>query len=647
MLDKLIGIALQERSWFWRYSVAILSVAAALGLRFGLDPILGSHSPYLTFVLAVAVTVWLAGFWPAILAAAMCIPAALIFVISAHEPLQGIWVAKAIGVMLYSLGVITIAFLGGAMRQAWHRAEQAAAEAKSRQQDLQSEIDQRRKAVEEVVRAKLEWERTFDSIPDLIAILGNDHRIVRVNLAMARRLGLDPDRCVGLPCCRVVHGAESPPENCPHKLTQMDWKEHTAEIQAPRLARDGGGDFLVSTTPLFDLQGHMVGTVHVARDISESKQAHDNAARLAAIVESSDDAILSKNLDGTILTWNIAAQRILGYRADEIIGQSITRLLPPERMGEEEQIMEKLRRGERVEHFETVRLAKDGRRVDVSATVSPLKDSGGKVIGASKIIRDISKRKRAEIELRQLAEEFERSNHDLEQFAYVASHDLKEPLRMVSGHLQLLQERLKDKLDDGTRQSMFFAVDGAKRMQELIGDLLTFSRAGRKAQGFLPTQMEEVLATVRANLSVAIAEAGATLEHDPLPEVQAEPFQMMQLLQNLIGNAIKYRAKDRKPQIRIAAAREKQGWLFSVRDNGIGIDPEQSQRVFEIFQRLHTRQEYSGTGIGLAVCKRIVEYHCGRIWVESVPEGGSTFFFVIPDRPPGQQSEERFPTKAA
>jgi len=280
----------------------------------------------------------------------------------------------------------------------------------------------------------------------------------------------------------------------------------------------------------------------------------------------------------------------------------------------------------------TVELHEPGLGGDFLVTTTPLLDAGGKLIGSVHVARDITDRKRAEGELKSTALELARSNQDLEQFAYVASHDLQEPLRMVTGHLSIIQDRLGDTLDETTRQSMFFALDGASRMQAMISDLLTYCRAGRKTEGFLPIDMETVLTVVLDNLAAAIADAAALVEHDPLPTVKAEQSQVIQLLQNLIANAIKYQPAGQAPRIKVSAARDQDAWVLSVRDNGIGIKPEHLDRVFMIFQRLHSREQYPGTGIGLALCKRIVEFHGGRIWVESQPGKGSTFFFTLPDR---------------
>lgn len=240
-------------------------------------------------------------------------------------------------------------------------------------------------------------------------------------------------------------------------------------------------------------------------------------------------------------------------------------------------------------------------------------------------------RKRAEEALAQKAQELSRSNADLEYFAYIASHDLQEPLRMVSSYLQLLERRYKDQLDADAREFIAYAVGGASRMQALINALLSYSRVGTRGKPFEPTDCSMVLERALTNLKVAIEENDAVVTHDPLPTVMADEVQLAQVFQNLIGNAIKFRG-ERPPQVHIGAQRGKGEWVFSVRDNGIGIDPQHFERIFMIFQRLHSQDEYPGTGIGLAICKRIVERHGGRIWVESQPGQGSTFYFTIPDK---------------
>ena len=283
----------------------------------------------------------------------------------------------------------------------------------------------------------------------------------------------------------------------------------------------------------------------------------------------------------------------------------------------------------------------DGSVSWVSTTKQLLRDKNGGVIGTFGLSRDITPRKAAEEALAKKAEELARSNRELEQFAYVASHDLQEPLRMIASYTQLLARRYQGQLDKDANEFIAYAVEGATRMQVLINDLLAYSRVGTRGKPFSATDCNEVLARALDNLKFAIQEAHATVSAATLPVVIADGTQLTQLFQNLISNAVKFRGTA-APQIRIAAelkplpvpAEEpgKQGseWVFSVSDNGIGIEPQYFERIFVIFQRLHTREQYPGTGIGLAICKKITERHGGRIWVESMPAQGATFFFTIP-----------------
>jgi|GEM_PF-1284793 len=249
--------------------------------------------------------------------------------------------------------------------------------------------------------------------------------------------------------------------------------------------------------------------------------------------------------------------------------------------------------------------------------------------------REIAERKQAEEKLQIFAAELERSNKELEQFAYIASHDLQEPLRMVASYSQLLEKRYRGKLDQDANEYIGFAVDGVNRMQRLINDLLAYSRISTRGKEFTPVDCHAVVGQVIANLQIAIQETGALVTCDPLPTVRADESQMIQLFQNLIGNAIKFHGTE-PPRVHISARETfevletSKVWTFSIRDNGIGIAPQYRERIFVIFQRLHTREEYSGTGIGLAICKKIVERHNGRIWVESEPGKGATFYFTLP-----------------
>ncbi len=378
---------------------------------------------------------------------------------------------------------------------------------------------------------------------------------------------------------------------------------------------------------------HVDGTtVHLAitRNISERKRTDIAAALLSAIVDSSEDAIVSKSLNGIITSWNKGAERLFGYTAPEAIGQPITLLIPPDRLDEEPKIIERLERGERVDHFETLRRRKDGTLLDISLTISPIKDRNENIVGASKIARDITDRKRAEAEQKRIEEELRRANQDLEQFAFSASHDLQEPLRSVKIYRELLVKDCGDAINEEAKEYLAYVHGGATRMEMLVRDLLGFTQVAKFDNPAEPADAGEALDSTLASLAGIIAETEARIKADPLPSLYVHGAHLQQLFQNLIGNAIKYRSPGIAPVVQITARRSSDQWLFTVADNGIGIDPEFKESIFGLFKRLHTSDEYSGTGIGLAICRRIVDRYHGRIWVESEPGRGSVFCFTFP-----------------
>lgn len=383
----------------------------------------------------------------------------------------------------------------------------------------------------------------------------------------------------------------------------------------------------------------------ILRDLTERKRAERVASHYAAIVDSSADAIISMSVDGMLASWNPAAERLFGYRAAEVIGKPVTMLIPAERHNEEPVILAKVQQGQRIEAFDTLRQHRNGSAIHVSLSVSPILDSSGAVVGASKILRDVTDRVRAEQalrdneqSLRQHAEALARSNADLEQFAYIASHDLQEPLRGVAGALQLLERRYRGKLDERADEFITHAVLGSHRMQALINDLLSYSRLERRGTPFAAVNCNDVMSDVLHSLRTVIDDSSASVQWSDLPMVNGDAAQLERLFQNLISNAVKFRSPERTPRITVSArlldAREQEGdspmCEFMVEDNGIGIEPQHFERIFLVFQRLHTRREYEGTGIGLAICRRIVERHGGRIWLESIPETGTRFFVTLP-----------------
>jgi PAS domain S-box-containing protein len=352
---------------------------------------------------------------------------------------------------------------------------------------------------------------------------------------------------------------------------------------------------------------------------------------LAAIVESSDDAIISKDLNGIVTSWNKGAERIFGYTAEEAIGKPIAMIASPERRDEMPVILERIKRGEKISHYETIRCRKGGERVQISLTVSPIRDVDGRIIGASKIARDITERRLAEEAVLRQSERLTRANADLQQFAYVASHDLQEPLRNIRACTEMFMKKSGEKLDAGERELLDLVVNSAQRMTGLIDDLLVYARSLDDDRPFAPVETSTAVEWAMNNLYLAIESSNAEIVYcrERLPVVRGNQIALVQLFQNLIGNAIKYRS-DQPPRIEISAEKRDGAWVFSVRDNGIGIAPNYHQRIFQLFQRLHTAQQYPGTGIGLAVSRKIVQTHGGEIWVESEAGHGSTFKFKLP-----------------
>jgi len=453
-----------------------------------------------------------------------------------------------------------------------------------------------------------------------------DHRYLDANPAFETHSGLTRDRVLGKTIREVLPGLEPFWIETYGKVATTGESIHFESYVQP-LER-----WLEVTA--FRTRHDQVGVTFA--DITERKRAEEMRERLAAVVESSDDAIIGKTLDGVITSWNRGAENLFGYSSSEAEGKPIAMLLPPERTSEELDILARIGRGESVERFETVRVRKDGKTIDVSVTISPIRNSSGAIVGASKIARDITDRKRADQRLADKVEELARSNRELEQFAYVASHDLQEPLRMVASYTQLLAERYCGKLDENADKFLGYAREGPLRMQVLIRDLLAFSRVVRADVTRKNVDCNVALEEAVQSLTAAIEESGAVVTHDQLPIVWADQTQIAQVLQNLIGNAIKFRNGE-PPECAVRAEKSGRNWLFSVCDNGIGIAPEYTENIFVVFQRLHARSEYPGNGIGLAICKKIIEHYGGTIWVESQVGQGSTFKFILPAAAPEEE----------
>jgi PAS domain S-box-containing protein len=354
------------------------------------------------------------------------------------------------------------------------------------------------------------------------------------------------------------------------------------------------------------------------------------------VLNAAGEGIFGLDNQGKHTFVNPAAAQMLGYTVNELIGRHSHTLWHYKKSDgstypvEECPIYAAYKDGSVHHRDDEIFWRKDGTSFPVVYTSTPIIEEGN-IIGAVVTFRDISERKQAEEELKKLSDELARSNADLQHFAFTASHDLQEPIIVVAGFVKLLAKRYKGKLDEKADEFIDHAINGTERMQVLIKDLLDYSRVGSKGKSYTSTDCLSALDNAVFNLQIAIKESGAVITHDDLPNVMADSLQLARLFQNLISNAIKFRGKE-AAKIHLSSRQKEDEWIFSIKDNGIGIDPKFSEQIFVMFQRLHTKKEYPGTGIGLATCKKIIEHHGGRIWVESEQGKGSTFYFTIPKR---------------
>jgi PAS domain S-box-containing protein len=364
----------------------------------------------------------------------------------------------------------------------------------------------------------------------------------------------------------------------------------------------------------FDSEGQLLGGFGTTQEITERKQAEEQIKRLASFPQMNPSPVLEIDFSGGINFYNQAALEAVAELGPEAgLGALI-----PQDLGE---IIAAIRETQEKVFYREVRL-KD-------------KVFGQNVyfVESFQVLRlysmDITKRQQAEEKLQRTLEDLERSNKELQEFAYIASHDLQEPLRKIANFSEMIVTQYQDRLDEQAERYFGYVIDGAKRMQALINDLLSYSRVGRAELTLVPASLEEILKGTLSNLQALIQESGAEISHDPLPACKVNPHQLGQLLQNLIINGIKFHGH-RAPRIHLSARQEGQEWVIAVRDHGIGFDPQYVEGIFKVFKRLHSKEQYPGTGIGLAICKKIVERHGGRIWAESEPGRGATFYFTIP-----------------
>jgi len=513
-------------------------------------------------------------------------------------------------------------------------------------------ISARTDAEKHLVQMESRYRGLLEAAPDAMVVVNQGGEIVLLNVQAEKQFGYRRDELVGQKVKNII------PQGFAERLIS-DATRSAADALAQQIGmgieliarRKDGSEFPIEImlSPLESAEGILVTAA--IRNISVRKAAEEHLvqmeSRYRGLLEAAPDAMVVVNQGGEIVLVNVQAEKQFGYRRDELVGQRVKNIIPEgfaERLiadgtrSAADALAQQIGMG-----IELSGRRKDGSRFPIEIMLSPLESAEGILVTAA--IRNISARKKSEednAELERRVEErtkelgvanqvLEQSNLELKQFAYVASHDLQSPLRSISGFVQLLQLEYEGKLDEQAQDWIRRTVQSIEQMQTLIRDLLSYYRVDARSRPFTPIPFVDIANDAITLLDSSIHDSGAQVTWDPLPEIMGDRSQLVQLIQNLIGNGLNYRG-EQPPRIHLSAERSGGEWIFSVRDNGIGIAPEYHEQIFEIFRRLHDQKEYPGTGIGLAVCRRVVNRHGGRIWVESEPGHGSTFCFTIPER---------------
>jgi PAS domain S-box-containing protein len=478
-----------------------------------------------------------------------------------------------------------------------------------------------------------------DGVQDYAMIMLDRHgKVLSWNAGAERIKGYKADEIIGRSFSHF-YPQEDIDQGRPEEDLQIAAKNGRAAMERWRVRKDGSRFWATLVMRAArDSSGTLLGFAAISRDVSERKEAEKRLVKLAdryrGLLDAAPDAMVISDSDGRILLVNAETEKTFGYLREDLIGQSVE-VLVPERFRGSHPAHRKAYAAQPSRRsmgggLELLGIRKDATEFPVEIMLSPLESPEGMLITAT--IRDISERKLFEEQLLRTVGELERSNDELKHFAYIASHDLQEPLRMVASYTQLLAKRYEGRLDSDADEFIAYAVDGSNRMQGMIQGLLAYSRAGANGATPCVVSSENALLEALENLAATLEESGAIVIHDSLPNIETDNTQLIQVFQNLIGNAIKYRGAE-APRVHVSATKNSANeWIFSVRDNGIGIDSEYFERIFILFQRLHTQKEFKGTGIGLAICRKVLERLGGRIWVESQVGRGSTFYFALPSK---------------
>ncbi len=601
-----------------RYALAVVLSFTALALSLLLPP-LSQNTPLLLFFASVVLSAWYGGLKPGLLAAVLAVMMADYFLLHPGRLLVGI--EDILPLAAFS----AIAFL-----VSWQQ-------------------HQRQTSTEALQAAHRQLEVILNGVTDGIVAHGKGKLPIFANDAAASLLGypsaaalMESPNSV-LPDWleyRSEEGAPIPREHLPSHRAAEEGARVTKTLRLRFKETDEECWLVMKSEPVFREAGGVYMVISILRDITKQKRADQNQRkseeRLNSLVANVPGIIWEEagppGTNQRVVYVNSYAETMLGYPVTEWLNnESIWKKIihPEDREAAAFQTQPLYESGTPgISQFRCI--SRDGRVLPVETHTSLAKNAAGEITGIYGVMMDVSERQQSELALARYARQLRRSNEELQKFAYVASHDLQEPLRMVTSYLQLIENRYSDRLDDDAREFIYYAVDGAARMKSLISALLTYSRVETSEREFKPVETEKALELALKNLQLAIEDSQATVTYQDLPCIKADEVQMTQLFQNLISNALKFRS-EAPPMISVSATREKDEWVFAIKDNGIGIEQEYLDRIFVIFQRLHSKEKYPGTGIGLSVCKKVVERHGGRIWVESEPGHGTSFYFSIPD----------------
>ena len=486
-----------------------------------------------------------------------------------------------------------------------------------------------------------------ESSDDAIITKDLDGVITSWNQGAERLFGYSSEEAIGQPVSMLIPADRKGEEN--EILAQLRRGERIDHYETVRQSKDGTLlNISITVSPVRNTEGKIIGASKLARDITAQRAAREAARFFAAVIEFSDDAIITKDLNGIITSWNNSAEHLFGYASEEAVGQPVSMLIPSDRKNEESDILARLRRGERIEHYETVRQRKDGTQLDISITVSPVRNADGKIIGASKIARNITDRKRAELELRDVKDQLARTNDvlekrvaertaslqqaiaQMEEFSYSVSHDLRGPVRAMKGYAQVALEDYGNVLDSKGRDILDRIVRGSSRMERLIHDILTYTRLARADNQVQPVSVDKLVPELIQQYSEMQPPHADISIRQPLHSVLAHEPSLAQAISNLLANGVKFVARGTTPRLQIWTEPRNGAVRLWIEDNGIGIKPEYQHRLFGMFERVHQDKSYDGTGIGLAIVRKAVERSGGRVGVESDGITGCSFWIELP-----------------